>query len=58
MYEYLKNIEYPKKICNDDDIIAEILKYSSIGFISYQLVTFVMESSNFSIKRLIGILFS
>lgn len=39
MYEYLKNIEYPKKICNDDNIIAEILKYSSIGFISYQLIT-------------------
>lgn len=56
MYEYLKNIEYPQKICND--IIAEILKYSSIGFISYQLVTFVMESSNFSIKKLIDILFS
>lgn len=58
MHKYLKNIVYPKKMCNDDDIIAGILKYSSIGFISYQLVTFVMESSNLSIKRLIDILFS
>lgn len=38
MHKYLKNIVYPKKMCNDDDIIAGILKYSSIGFISYQLL--------------------